>query len=296
MARLPRIHVPGGFYHVTLRGNHQNAIFRTLADRALLNTIVAASTEKYGVRVHAYCWMTNHIHLLVETRDKPLWNFMRSVGSGYARAYQRKLDTTGHLFERRYHAILVDTEAYLLEVVRYIHLNPVRAKMVTTAHEYRWSSHHAYTGRAFDGWVTTGTTLGVFAGSRERAVDAYLHFMSVDVESIRSPFENLHPATPFVLGRPEFIARHCEKSPRQQRAESLDALVAEACDRFQVKAELLTGPRRNPLVARARAWIAWQAIGDKRARLAEIARRLDCDPKSLRHAMKRFPDGQAGSG
>src|SRR4051812_8639065 len=114
MVRPLRIHIPGGFHHVTLRGNHREPIFRVDADRLLLNAIVEASVARHGARIHAYCWMTNHIHMLVQVGDPPLSGLMRDIASGYARAFQLKRATTGHLFENRYHAILVDADAYLL--------------------------------------------------------------------------------------------------------------------------------------------------------------------------------------
>ncbi len=90
--------------------------------------------------------MTNHLHLLMQVQDVPLSNPMRNIASEFARAMQRKLETTGHFFERRYHASLVDTDAYLLELIRYTHLNPVRAGIVAQPALYPWSSHHAYVG------------------------------------------------------------------------------------------------------------------------------------------------------
>src|SRR5688572_16379423 len=114
MPRPLRLHVPGGFYHVTLRGNHRQDVFRTPADRGLLDEIVAAAIRDLGVRMHAYCWMTNHIHLLVQVSDTPHGKFVLRIASRYARKFQECMETTGHLFERRHHAILVDADSYLL--------------------------------------------------------------------------------------------------------------------------------------------------------------------------------------
>jgi REP element-mobilizing transposase RayT len=294
MARPIRLHVPGGFFHVTLRGNHRLDIFATPADRALLNTIVAAALADYGARLHAYCWMSNHIHMLIEVGDAPLGDLMRCIASGYARAYQRKLPTTGHLFERRYHATLVDTDTYLLEVVRYIHLNPVRARMVRTADAWHWSSHHAYRGvRGADRWVTTGTALGVFSRDRDKAIRAYRRFMDVNAGEVRSPFENVTSDQPFILGSPEFVARFASTSPRQRMRAALEALIAEGCAKFRVTPEALAAPRCNPQVGRLRAWLAREARARKIASLATVARRVGCDPKGLRKAMQKFPDGKA---
>src|ERR1700741_1204574 len=136
MGRPLRLHLPGGFYHTTLRGNHREDIFTVDSDRGLLNTIVEFALSKHGARIHAYCWMTNHLHMLVQVGEEPLSALMRRIASGHARAYQANRKTPGHLFERRYHAVLVDADAYLMELVRYIHLNPVRARLVDSPHEY----------------------------------------------------------------------------------------------------------------------------------------------------------------
>ena len=171
MPRPLRIHLPGGFYHVTLRGNHQQDVFAADGDRRLLNVIVARALGKSGARLHAYCWMRNHLHFLLQVSDQPLAIPMRSIASEFARAMQIKLETTGHFFERRFHASLVDTDAYLLELIRYIHLNPVRAGVVSDPSEFRWSSHHCYIGTRVEPWVTVDFVLGVFASERRQAVN-----------------------------------------------------------------------------------------------------------------------------
>jgi putative transposase len=147
MPRRLRIHVPGGFYHATLRGNHRQAIFTTSSDRALLNAIVARSLKAHLARLHVYCWMSNHLHFFIQVGDAPLGVVMRDIASNYARAYQAKLDTTGHLFERRYYAKVVEVEHYLFAVLRYIHLNPVADGLVQRAMDYPWSSHRGHGSR-----------------------------------------------------------------------------------------------------------------------------------------------------
>ena len=133
MSRPLRLHVPGGFYHVTLRGNHRQDIFRTPVDRELLDNLVGEALLELYARVHAYCWMPNHIHLVAQVSDIPLGKLVMRIASRYARKHQQDLKTTGHLFERRYHAVLVDADAYLLTLIRYIHLNPVRAGLAGAA-------------------------------------------------------------------------------------------------------------------------------------------------------------------
>ena len=183
MPRKLRLHVPGGFYHVTLRGNHQQPIFAAAHDHHLLNTIVARAIENFGARLHAYCWMTNHLHLLLQPGDEPLAGPMRQIASEFARAMQRRLETTGHFFERRFHATLVDVDSYLLAVLRYVHLNPVTAGMVSDLAEFPWSSHPNYLGLRAQPWLTTNFALGLFSADAERAIAAYRDFMGLQQDA-----------------------------------------------------------------------------------------------------------------
>src|SRR5712672_2821384 len=146
MPRPPRLHVPGGCYHVVLRGNHREALFDAPADRYSLNEIVIDVLQRFDARLHAYCWMTNHLHALVQIGDLPLGKIMQRITMRFSRHRHKALRTTGHLFERRYKAWLVDVDSYFLTLVRYIHLNPVEAGMVRDPAEYLYSSHRAYLG------------------------------------------------------------------------------------------------------------------------------------------------------
>ena len=286
MPRPLRIHFPGAFYHVTLRGNHRQAIFRTHADRLLLNAIVAAAIEKHSARVHAYCWMSNHIHLLLQVGAEPLGVVMRDIASGYARAFQRKLETTGHLFERRYHAILVDADSYLLELVRYIHLNPVTARIAAAVHVYRWSSHHAYAGLGVDRWVTNDFALRMFNERRDAAVAAYRRFVSCDPALIPSPFAEIRNDEFPVLGDDAFLARIARLPARGACRETLDSLLAEACAQFSVSLEDLRSLSRARRLVYARGWIARAAVERGVASLSAVARMLGKERSTLRYAMQ----------
>jgi putative transposase len=149
MPRLPRLYVPGGCYHVILRGNHRENIFASADDRLALNAIVAEAIGKYHARVHAFCWMSNHLHALIQIADIPLGQVVQRIAMRYSRYRHKALHTTGHLFERRHRAFLVDVDTYFLTLLRYIHLNPVEAGMVKMTDDYPWSSHHAYLARRY---------------------------------------------------------------------------------------------------------------------------------------------------
>ena len=288
MPRLPRLHVCGAFYHVTLRGNHRQPIFRQSADRACLNAIVRESLERFESRLHAYCWMTNHLHLLMQVSNAPLGQSIRRIASSYARWFQKQLDTTGHLFERRYHALLVDADSYLLELIRYIHLNPVRAGLVADPIEHPWSSHRNYLGTAVEPWVTTGFALTLFGRRTDEARSAYLRFIREGMTSasgiVSPPCAN--PEDGRILGDETFrLGLNAATMPLRSK-QTLDQLIAEWCCRLGVTAEDLVAPGKARVLARARAAITFHAVRQRVAGLEAVARRLGRDTSSLRQCVE----------
>jgi putative transposase len=289
MPRRLRVHVPGGFYHVTLRGNHQQDVFHAEGDRFLLNAIVARAIAKYDARIHAYCWMTNHLHFLVQVGAEPLSSLMRQVASGYARAFQAKFATTGHLFERRYHAILVDEHAYFLQLMRYIHLNPVRAGLVQRPNQYRWSSHLAYARGEGERWLTTDFALSIFSTERRAAHVAYRRF----IEEPEAPedIEQFKSEASVILGDDAFVERVCRPAVRIASRQSLDSLLVEGCERFGISESILCSETREAAAVQARAWVASQAVSRGIATLSAVARRLGRDRATLRYAMRQLGAG-----
>lgn len=167
MARKPRIHFPGAFYHVILRGNARQDIFFEEKDRYRCYLLMQEGTERYRHRIHAFCLMTNHIHLLVQVADVPLARIMQNLSFRYTRWANWRQGKSGHLFQGRYKAVLIDADEYLLELVRYIHLNPVRAAMAKDPFDYQWSSHRAYCGKETIPWLCTVSTLSTFGTRTE---------------------------------------------------------------------------------------------------------------------------------
>lgn len=293
MPRPLRLHVPGAIYHVTLRGNHRRDIFFKEEDQRILNDLVARVIKRFGARLHAYCFMTNHIHLLIQVADVPLGRLMLHIAGRYARTIQATLDTTGHLFEKRYHPVLVDADEYLLELLRYIHLNPVRARMVKSPDDYPWSSHHAYVGNRLEPWVTTDFALSHFHSQRSQAVHAYRQFVSGHVgQSAASPFEACNPNDRRILGSDDFAARMLGETWHPRSRKTLEEIIDEACTIFSVTPEHLTSTSRISSLVRARAWIAHQAVTLRVGSLTAAARRLNRDESSLRHGIKRYFGGK----
>jgi len=182
MARKPRLHYPGALYHVILRGNRKQEIFNDDEDRCRFLLLLQEGTERYRHRVHAFCLMTNHVHLAIQVDDIPLSRIMQNLSFRYTRWANWRQGKSGHLFQGRYKAILVDTDAYLAELVRYVHLNPVRARMVSDPLEYPWSSHRCYSGLETIPWLATDLTLSTFSTRRGTAQREFQRFVREGVE------------------------------------------------------------------------------------------------------------------
>jgi REP element-mobilizing transposase RayT len=146
MSRPLRIEFPGAVYHLTSRGDRRELIYTDGADREQFLEVLALGCARYGVQVLAYCLMGNHYHLVVCTPEGGLSRFMRHLNGVYTQAFNHRHGLVGHLFQGRFKAILVDSDAYLLSLVRYVELNPVRARLVAQAQDWPWSSHAALTG------------------------------------------------------------------------------------------------------------------------------------------------------
>lgn len=148
MARPLRIEFPGALYHVTSRGDRREDIFADDVDRSCLLGVLAQGLDRFDAQLLAYCLMSNHYHFVVHTRQGNLSALMRHINGVYTQAFNRRHGKVGHLFQGRFKAILVDREAYLLAVCRYVELNPVRASMVPTVDAWPWSSYRAHVGLA----------------------------------------------------------------------------------------------------------------------------------------------------
>jgi REP element-mobilizing transposase RayT len=169
MARRGRIHYSGAVYHVMVRGNGGQDIFFDESDRIRFCDLLEEGVKRFQVRIPALCLMSNHVHLVVQVDEIPLSRLIQNVSFRYTRYRNAKERRTGHLFQGRYKAIVIDVERYLLELVRYIHLNPVRAGIVGRPEEYRWSSHRAYLGKEDWPWLSTDWILSRYSPREESA-------------------------------------------------------------------------------------------------------------------------------
>jgi putative transposase len=169
MAGKPRIHFPGALYHVITRGNRRQGIFLDEKDLQRFLTYLSDCKSKFPFHLYAYALMENHLHLLIEVEEIPLGSIMQSLLFGYTRYFNRRYGQVGHLFQGRYKAILCDKDPYLLELVRYIHLNPVRAKILKRPEEYVWTGHLSYLGKRGEDLIDEGFVLDQLSDNRSLA-------------------------------------------------------------------------------------------------------------------------------
>jgi len=189
MARALRILIPGGYYHVTCRGNERKSIYKNDTDRSAFIEKLQDSVKIYQVEVHAYVLMSNHFHLIVSTPKGNLSEFMRHFNIRYTAGFNRRHRRIGHLYQGRYRAIIIDRDNYLLELSRYVHLNPIRILPLRQKdtqvrrrylENYPWSSLAGYLdAQKKQSWVTYDAVFGQIGGSRK----AYREFL---IEGVRS--------------------------------------------------------------------------------------------------------------
>ena len=205
MARKPRIEFEGGFYHVITRGNQKQKIFREEQDFLKYLNFLGDYRVRYGFSLYAYVLMQNHVHLLMEMREIPLSKILQGINQRYTMYFNRRYRTVGHLLQGRYKAILCDKDEYLLTLVRYLHYNPVRAKVARLPEDYRWSSHRQYTNPTRDGIVDTTLVLQIFAEDLARARGLYRKYMGEEATVFN---EDLYKTVDQrILGGEEFVDR-----------------------------------------------------------------------------------------
>ena len=232
MAQPIRLDFAGALYHVTSRGDRREDIFETNVDRQSFLQVLADVCERYNWLCHAYCLMSNHYHLLIETPDANLSQGMRQLNGVYTQRFNHSNNQVGHVFQGRYKGILVEKQSYLLEVARYIVLNPVRVGMVRAAKDWPWSSYRATAGQVgVPDWLHVDWLLASFGRKKSIAVAAYCRFVS-DGKGQPSIWTDLRNQV--YLGYADFVAemqglidgdKELSEIPGSQRRPKPDSLA-----------------------------------------------------------------------
>jgi putative transposase len=287
MARRPRLFAPGILYHVIVRGNYRQKTFLNGRDYEAYLERLARYRKRFGVTVYAYCLMSNHVHLLLETGSEPLSKFMQGLQQSYTQYFNRKHRKVGHLFQGRYKAIVCEKDEYLLTLVRYIHQNPVRAKLVRSINEYRYSGHSAYAEGRVSEVLEPGRVLEMIGG---RA--GYRRF-------VQEGLKEGHRAEYYRVDDQRFLgtAGFGEKLKRRAKEEEIlppkkqvSVVFRSAARGVGVAPEVLGGADRGWEVSRVRALVGYVLIRRLGYKLKEVASCLGRDMATVSSMVSRFAE------
>ena len=325
MPRQARLDSPGTLHHVMIRGIEGRSIFFEDGDRENFLARMRDLSLNTGTRILAWAFMKNHVHLLLFSGGAGLPTFMRKLLTGYAVWFNRKHRRRGHLFQNRYKSIVCEENPYLLELVRYIHLNPLRSSAVQGLAEldrYRWCGHSAVVGRKDNDWQETGYILSLFGGGKRKAIGAYRRFIAEGkdigrrpelvggglirslggwskVLSLRNRGQKEEYDSRF-LGSGEFVqgilGEADEKLRRQikhkKRENSIEEVIEKMCAEGGVKAEELRGGNQRRRVAKVRAKVSFRLNREMGISMAEIARQLGVGGTAVAMAIRKEERGK----
>ena len=285
MARKPRVEFEGAFYHVIVRGNQRQRIFRDDRDRGTYLDRVEHYRQRYGFRIYAFVLMSNHVHLLLETDKTPLSKILQGIQFTYTQYYNRRYQTVGHLFQGRYKAILCDRDAYLLELVRYIHLNPARLKTPQDIAAYRWSSHPAYLGGKGPVAVDTAMVLEQLGNTARQARNAYRKFLE-DGQPLGHQQQYYEIVDQRFLGDEKFVQQMVKRVPQGEIKPGgpkiqFEKLLIGVAQVHGCAVKDLSAPGRQRAWTKPRALVAYLARQWCAMNTIEIAHRLNRDPSMV---------------
>lgn len=289
MARKPRVHLPGGYYHVMMRGNGGDDIFFSSADHTRFLLLIQEGIERYDHRIHAFCLMNNHVHLLVQVGSTSLSSIIQNLSFRYTRYINRQRQRVGHLFQGRYQAILVDADSYLLELVRYIHLNPVRAGLCEWAEPFEWSSFSAYMGIITIPWLHTEEVLACFAADESRARALFADFVAQGAgEKWRKDFHHgSHRGQ--ILGDDHFADQVLQRSDSGMgKPLSLVEVLDAVAEVYEVAVATLYEPSKRRACSEARAMAAMVIQQAECITLTALSKELGRDLSALSQSANRL--------
>jgi REP element-mobilizing transposase RayT len=290
MARPLRLEVPGGLYHVIVRGNERKPVFRDDRDREWYLARLAHYREKLGFRLLAYCLMDNHVHLAIETGQAPLSRIMAALQSSYTQYFNRRHGRVGHLFQGRYKAFLVEEDRYALALVRYIHENALKARLVGRVEDYPWSSDRFYRrGRAPE-WLDVDRVLGMLGRRRSTAVREYRRLMR---ETREESYESVATWGQAVRGDEAFADRVLKAAGEPAivpRGLTVERIARQAAELGAVPLSEATGIGRGRRQSEVRLLTAWASREVARISVARVAKYFSRDASTLAKGLVRLEE------
>ena len=292
MARKPRIHTYGAIYHVMLRGNARQDIFADDKDRYRFYEILQKSCERFMHRIHAFCLMSNHVHLEIQVGDIPLSRIMQNVSLRYTQWFNWRHKKTGHVFQGRYKAVMVDADAYLLELAAYIHINPVRARLADCPEKHRWSSYPAYMGKESLPWLETELVLSQFSRNVETARAKFAEYVGERLAGGRSKeFHGEKNIDSRIFGDDHFIdAVLAETESLPERKPDVNAVIAAVKRLYGIPDDRLRMQGRDRVSSEARGLAAWATLELSGGKLTELSRYVERDPSTLTCSVRRIEE------
>ena len=320
MPRQARLDIPGALHHIMVRGINKSTIFEDDEDREQFLNRLGGNITDARANVYAFALMTNHAHVLFKSGKPGISAVMRKQLTWYAQYYNRRHLRNGHLFENRYKSILCDEDNYLLPLIRYIHLNPVRAGIVETMEEldrYPWSGHSVLMGEREYGWMDVKYVLLQFKDSIKKARNAYRRFVEEGIGMGRQPqltggglirskggWSQVVSARRSgereeyderILGSGSFVRAALNEAEEKIRLQlkhrrtgrTLVQIIGQECDRWQISPKELEGGSRRREVSAMRIKIAKRGLDELGLSLAEIARHVGVSTSGLARAIKR---------
>jgi REP element-mobilizing transposase RayT len=264
MARPLRIEYPGAFYHVINCGNAGEKIFKNKGDKEKFLEYLEKAVERFSLIIHTYCLMDSHYHLLIETPGANLSVAVQWINVSYAVYFNRKRQRSGHLFQGRFKAILIDADGYLKQISRYIHLDPVIGKIARPPADYPWSSYGAFLGKEkTPNWLETKWLLSQFGKRKKDAIRSYKSFVEgVKADALENPHEEIVGG--LILGDMDFVnwvkekflsARDGEDEiPQLEKLKpSLETIVGDVCDEMRCSKEQILEKGRHKNISREMA-------------------------------------------
>lgn len=312
MPRGPRLDAPGVVHHVMVRGIEQCDIFRSDDDRGDFVRRLARLLPDTQTTCLAWCLLSNHLHLVLRSGPHGLAHLMRRLLTGYAGAFNRRYGRAGHLFQNRYHSLVCEEDLYLLVLVRYVHLNPLRAGLVpsvNTLADYPWCGHGALMGRSCHAWQETAEVLARFAQDAEQAGRAYAAFVAEGVDHAQVPERRTKVtgqgavraiseavscltdgvASTKILGSPEFTAslRARRRQATTRQAVDCQAVVDAVCRVLGLSPRALASRRRTRPLSNGRAVVAYVARTRYQIPCADLADALGTSAPAITLAEQR---------
>ncbi len=288
--RKPRLEIPGALYHVISRGNARQKLFLSDRDFQRYLAYLAHYQQRDRFRLFAYVLMPNHVHILLETSDVPLSRTMQRLNSRYSQMFNRTHGRVGHVLQGRYRALLCEKEAYVLTLTRYLHLNPVRAKLVKEPGEYPWSSYAAYCGRPSAVPVESDEVLRQFGNTVRSARERYKGFVGEAREGGHDP-AYYAAVEGRVLGSDGFVAKIQGTEPppsARQRPIPIPRLIELVARHFDQPPATFQGPGKQRGRVEIRDWLVYVAIRHTTTGASALAKALAVDPSCISRAVQRI--------